>query len=117
MPHEIWRDIPGTESRYQASDLGRIRCMVTRGKWKAGRVLSQRRHSRTHAYLVAKIALRGGRIRGWKVHQLVMAAFHGWPPPGLQVNHLNGEKLDNRLENLEYCTARENIRHAIRTGL
>lgn len=45
------------------------------------------------------------------VHRLVAAAF--WGESDLQINHKNGDKKDNRLENLEYCTAWENNRHAI----
>lgn len=45
------------------------------------------------------------------VHRLVAAAF--WGESDLQINHKNGDKKDNRLENLEYCTAMENARHAI----
>lgn len=49
------------------------------------------------------------------VHRLVMEAFVGKSP--LQVNHKDGNKLNNRLDNLEYVTARENIQHAVDTGL
>lgn len=53
--------------------------------------------------------------RGYAVHRLVLLAFLG--PSDLEVNHKNGIKHDNRLENLEYVTKTENMRHAHRTGL
>lgn len=51
----------------------------------------------------------------YKVHRLVMLVFHG--ESHLHVNHINGLRGDNRLENLEYVTHAENVRHAVRTGL
>jgi len=53
--------------------------------------------------------------RNRMVHRLVMLAFVG--ESDLQVNHVNGDKTDNRLENLEYCTGSENLQHAYDTGL
>lgn len=50
-------------------------------------------------------------------HRLIWMAVHGAIPDGLQINHKNGIKHDNRIENLELVTASENVRHAHRTGL
>jgi hypothetical protein len=58
-----------------------------------------------------------GKANPIRVHSLVMAAFIGPCPPGLVINHKNGIKTDNRLENLEYCTRAENNRHAWFSGL
>jgi hypothetical protein len=51
------------------------------------------------------------------VHALVAEAFLGERPSGKHINHLNGNKLDNRSENLEYCTRKENAEHALSMGL
>lgn len=51
------------------------------------------------------------------VHRLVIETFIGTIPNGMQVNHINGIKTDNRLENLEVVTPQENMRHAVATGL
>lgn len=61
-----------------------------------------------------RCAYLGPRLRGAsiKVHRLVAAAFIGPIPEGMQVNHINGVKSDNRLENLEIVTPAENIRHS-----
>lgn len=53
-----------------------------------------------------------------RVHQLVMFAFvGGYPADRPQINHIDGDKRNNRLENLEFCNASHNLRHAIRLGL
>lgn len=50
-------------------------------------------------------------------HRLIWVVAHGAIPAGMEINHRNGQKLDNRLENLELVTREQNIRHALRTGL
>lgn len=57
------------------------------------------------------------RHKSWLVHRLVAEAFLGQCPSGIEVNHKNGKRSDNRIENLEYVTRRENLRHAIDAGL
>jgi len=58
---------------------------------------------------------REGDVKKLKVHRLMMLTFVG--SSNLQVNHINGLKTDNRLENLEYCTASQNQIHAYKNGL
>lgn len=106
---ETWRDIPGFPD-YQAGDRGRIRSRKT-GAWQ---VLRQTPH-RGNGYLVISPRV-GGRYVTRSVHRLVTLAFFG-DAAGRDVNHINGNKHDNRLDNLEYLSRGENHRHAYRTGL
>jgi len=106
---EAWRDIPGFPD-YQASDLGRTRSRKS-GTWQ---LLRATPHPKT-GYLVVSPRV-GGRYVTRSVHRLVAAAFLG-DADGRDVNHKNGDKHDNRLQNLEYVCRGENHRHAYRTGL
>lgn len=111
-PKEEWRDIPGYEGRYQASNLGRIRSVghyVTR--WVPGKVLTPR--IREAGYPVVTISGKGPK----DVHRLVALAFHGPAEPGKQARHLNGDKLDPRPENLAWGDQSENERDKFRYGV
>lgn len=114
---EQWRDIPGTNGSYEVSDFGRVRRKIAMGRWKAGGFLSPRYHRQ--GYIEIKFNLNGAS-KQILAHRLVMMAFVGNPPAGMETNHINGIKDDNRLKNLEYVTPKENTQHAIthlnRTG-
>ena len=120
---EIWKDIPGYEGIYQASTHGQIRTAhnkVTYTKkhgvrhWKS-RILSGRGDN----------PKTGRRVSLWKdgvssdclVARLVAITFLGEPPFGYTVNHKDGNRLNNNVENLEWLTRGDNIRHGFATGL
>ena len=121
---ELWRDIPGYEGSYQASTLGRIRSLpryvpvydsvrgITYARPCPGIILrpavcDKAGHVSVHL---------GKYTRGIPVHQLIMLTFHGWPPAGTEVMHLNGNPRDNRPENLRYGTHSENMTDMYRQG-
>jgi len=60
---------------------------------------------------------KNGKQHTRKVHRLVLETFAGPCPKGMETNHKNGIKTDNRLENLEWVTSSENTKHALSTGL
>lgn len=104
---ENWKDIPGYEGIYKVSDKGNVH-----SSYGKGRTLRQRDNG--NGYL--KVELWGsGKRKNIFVHRLVLLAFVG--PSSLQVNHKDGNKTNNRLSNLEYCTRRQNIKHASDIGL
>ena len=115
---EEWRPIPGSEGLYSVSSLGRVRSEPTRGRRtgrQRGRTLKCSLDSK--GYRQFAMSLTGGRRIRMKVHRAVALAFLGPRPPGTQINHKSGDKLDNSVANLEYVTCRQNIRHAWRKGL
>lgn len=104
---EIWKDVPGYEGRYRASSRGRI-CSI-RHNGKVTRPMNSRRTA--SGYYQVRIS-GVGKQKLIHVHHLVMLAFVGPRPEGMEVNHINGNRSDNRAVNLEYRTHAENIRHA-----
>ena len=100
---EEWADIPGYEGLYQITRGGRIR-NVTNGNNLLGNVNS-------HGYVVVSLT-KNGRKKDCKVHRLLALTFLPNPNDYDCINHKNGNKLDNRLQNLEWCTKGYNNRHA-----
>jgi hypothetical protein len=102
MPTERWRRIPGAET-HEVSSSGRVR------NWLTGKHLSLGRHK--DGYAKARI---GGR--DFLVRRLVLEAFVGPCPIGLECRHLNGDPADNRLHNLTWGTRNQNAQDMHRHG-
>jgi hypothetical protein len=121
---EIWKAIPGYENYYEASTLGRIRSVGKRvEKINHGtpcvavyqpQILAQ--HYHPAGYLLVNLN-KGNNQHSERVHRLVAITFLENPENKPFINHKNGIKDDNRLENLEWCTPQENSVHAYSTGL
>jgi hypothetical protein len=117
---EVFKPIDGWLF-YEVSNLGRVRSLQRTVVTPQGvemkfpeRILKA--HPDTHGYL--RVALHSGkRTKGFTVHRLVLTTFVGPRPAGGQCRHLNGDKTDNRLENLAWGTARENTDDNVRHGV
>lgn len=118
---EEWRDVIGYEGEYRVSDFGRIKS-VTRLVPNGGghRLVRERIRppylNKVVGYFYVQL-WSGNKTRLFRLHRIVAEAFIGHPPSGTVVNHKDGDKSNNRADNLEYVTQKENIRHAISTGL
>lgn len=117
---ERWRPVAGYEGLYEVSDQGRVRgvereLISANGqvrRWRA-RILAH--DFDRHGY--PRIGLHvGGRTKRFLVHHLVLHAFVGSKPDGMEVRHLNDVRSDNRLANLVYGTRSQNMFDAIRNG-
>jgi hypothetical protein len=112
---ETWKPIPGYEGYYSISSIGRVRRDRGGQGSIAGRVLTCKIARNGYARLHLS---RRNRKKLFFVHRLVLLAFVGPPPfDGAVVNHLDGDKRNNKLENLAWCSVTENNRHAVKLGL
>jgi hypothetical protein len=107
-PIEAWLPVPGYEGLYEVSDRGRVKSC--RRRRLLALVVNKRGYVQCNLY-------KGGRVKNFLVHRLVVRAFIGPIRGGLQVNHKNTVKTDNRVENLELVTAERNRQHAREKGL
>jgi len=107
---EIWKDIPGYEGMYQVSNMGEVRSL----SWTSSREPRILKKSIVSGYYSVTLQL-DGKGKNYKVHRLVMLAFYGESPK--VVNHKDGNKLNNNINNLEYVWQKENIDHAWDNGL
>lgn len=110
---EEWKKIPGYKF-YEVSNFGSIRSLprnTTKGK-----ILTQHINKR-NGYCYVNL-IENGQKKNVRVHKCVALAFLG-PKKSekIQINHLDGNKTNNNVENLEYCTGKENMQHAYKHGL
>lgn len=122
---EQWKAVVGYEGFYEVSDQGRVRSVdrFVKNNYgdgsqhrvkRRGIVMKVRENRYGYLYLVIS---KQGKPKTISVHRLVAMAFIGEITDGLEVNHIDGCKTNNRVENLEIVTHAENIHHAMRTGL
>ena len=107
---EEWRDIEGYEGLYQVSNLGKIKSFHY-GTSRINKIqLTKKGYAYTHLY-------KNGKSKRYFVHVLVAKAFIPNPKNKPQVNHIDANKSNNRVENLEWVTPEENMQHAYEKGL
>jgi hypothetical protein len=104
---EIWKQIEGYEGRYEVSNTGKVKNVETG--------LPKNPSKKTNGYLCLRL-YKDGKGKNEYVHRLVLQAFEEINIQR-QVNHINGDKADNVLSNLEWCTSSENHKHAYKIGL
>ena len=111
---ERWLPVIDYEGYYEVSDQGRVRRVGKARGATVGRILALCPDG--HGYLRVTLYKHDQRVK-YAVHELVAAAFLGPRPRGLIVNHKDGVKPNNAVDNLEWCTYRHNNMHALEHGL
>lgn len=109
---EIWKPVPGHEGFYSASNTGKIKSHITLpGGWCRGLLKGG---PGKNGYPVVAL-WKDGASKHHYIHRIVLLTFRG--PSRLFGNHIDGNKRNNNIWNLEYVTNEENLRHAHNTGL
>lgn len=120
MTEEIWKDIPGYEDKYQVSNLGRVLSCDRHLTGKKGKkyIIPKKilKPALCDGYWTVAIC-KDDKLKTWRIHRLVAMTFIPNPENKPWINHISGVKTDNRIENLEWCTASENQKHAYKLGL
>ncbi|MEM8781042.1 MAG: NUMOD4 domain-containing protein [Cyanobacteria bacterium P01_G01_bin.49] len=118
---EIWKDIPGYEGLYQVSNQGRVKSVarVIKSKtgqtyWYSGKILTSGKTNKGYLKVDLKI---NGKTNSKNIHRLVAMVFVANKNNKPQVNHIDGDKLNNNSSNLEWVTNLENRRHALKNNL
>lgn len=106
---EIWATVLGYEGLYEASDQGRIKSLNYGG---TGKTKVMKPTIDRFGYLRLGLT-KDGKTKKFRVHRLVFSAFNGPIPEGFVVDHVNNARADNRLENLQLLTQRDNARKAL----
>lgn len=110
LPNEIWRDVVDYEGLYMVSNMGRVKSL----HFNREQILRASFSSKGYPQVSLS---KNNRKRTWRVNIIVARAFIPNPENKPTVNHINGVKTDNRVENLEWATNAENTEHAVRIGL
>lgn len=106
---EIWKDIKGYEGKYQVSNYGNVKSLNYR-RTKTEKVLKPWDAGRGYLQVVFT-------RKKYAIHRLVAETFISNPNHYSDVNHIDGNKKNNHVDNLEWCTRKHNIQHAWKLGL
>ena len=115
--NEIWKDIEGYENKYQISNLGRVKSLYLINRQATiprEKILSPGHN--LQGYLFVTLSKNGKLSKHLSIHRLVAKHFIPNPNNYPVVNHINGIKTDNCVENLEWCTQKYNIQQSYKNG-
>lgn len=110
---EVWKDVKGYEGLYQVSNFGRIKSMPKSNRL---RTIIMKPKNRKDGYLTVAL-FSGNKYNHLYVHRIVAEAFILNECGGKEINHIDGNKKNNNVCNLEWVTRKQNLEHAVKNGL
>lgn len=116
MQKEIWKPIKGYEGIYEISTLGRVKSLGRRGSGASIKDKILRPGRSTSGYLFYNLC-KSGKTKIHQAHRLVAIHFISNPKNKKEVNHIDAKKHNNFVDNLEWATPSENIRHGLKMGI
>lgn len=124
MSEEIWKDIKGFEGKYKISNLGNVKSVyrtinyIFNNKPKVRRIFEKTLKKSINKFGYEYVCLSDNcKTQKLKIHRLVAQAFIPNSENKPQVNHIDGNKQNNCVFNLEWCNNSENMKHAVKMGL
>lgn len=113
LPNEIWKPIKGFENLYEVSNLGRVKSIFTKFADKNGKIMTKKQTILKQCFTSTGYLMVNLNHKPFKVHRLVATAFIPNPNNKPQVNHIDFNPLNNKVQNLEWATSKENINHTV----
>jgi hypothetical protein len=128
LQNEVWKPIPNYEKDYEASNLGRIRTATTKTSytkrhgerhWQQRILKYKSKNENTYKTGYRVDLWKNGKPKTYLVARLVASAFikNELSNNKLTINHIDGNRLNNKIENLEWCSISDNIKKGFETGL
>jgi hypothetical protein len=118
---ELWKPIKGFEQFYEASNLGRIKSIgrivhqTHMDKYKKERMMTP--YLNPKKYLCTKLYDGFDNSKSFTIHKIIALTFLENPNNYIEVNHVDGNKVNNRVDNIEWCSRSHNVRETYRLGL
>lgn len=111
---EIWKDIKGYEGKYQISNLGNVRSLYDQNQFKKNSRIKILKLGERNGYSVINLQnkIKPKERKSYQVHRLVAEAFIPNPENKPIINHIDENKKNNIITNLEWCTQKENVLHS-----